>query len=604
MSVAVSYPGVYVQEIPSGVRTITPVATAIAAFLGRTATGPINQPVTLNSFGDFGRVFGGLGANFPVSYAVRDFFANGGGQAIVVRLYNYREGPPPGSTNPDGATRLTFPVNGSPPSGAGPLILQAASPGSWGTGLAVQLIPQTDGNAIIAAGLAPPGIPTTPTGSPPALDPRLFVVFDLAVYLPDPVTGTPTQVERIRNLTLSVPAFGTSDSPRRIDKVLGSIGAGSAVSSESAYLRVSATTAALLQSQSLTELPQFLVPPSTATNPPNAIFAPTALNSGAPADIGNDGNPLGANDYIPTNPNTRSGIFGLEDADLFNLLCIPPDTRGGDLPARVIPAAASYCVKRRALFIVDPPTAWNPPATGNNVANIVAGPPGGLAALGNFSGLDARNAAVFFPRLIQADPLNKGRLDTFPPCGAIAGIMASTDLTRGVFKAPAGVDASIGGVQGLAVAMTDAENGQINPLGVNALRTFPIIGTVVWGSRTLRGADALADDYKYIPVRRLALFIEESLFRGTKFAVFEPNAEPLWSQIRLNVGAFMQNLFRQGAFAGASPRDAYFVKCDGDTTTQNDINLGQVNVIVGFAPLKPAEFVIISIQQIAGQIAT
>jgi phage tail sheath protein FI len=181
--------------------------------------------------------------------------------------------------------------------------------------------------------------------------------------------------------------------------------------------------------------------------------------------------------------------------------------------------------------------------------------------------------------------------------------MARTDTQRGVWKAPAGIDAGLTGTQALDVNLTDRENGLLNPLGINCLRSFPVVGRVVWGSRTLRGADILADEYKYIPVRRLALFIEESLFRGTQWVVFEPNDEPLWAQIRLNVGAFMQNLFRQGAFQGQSPRDAYFVKCDKETTTQNDINLGIVNIVVGFAPLKPAEFVIIKIQQIAGQIA-
>ena len=126
---------------------------------------------------------------------------------------------------------------------------------------------------------------------------------------------------------------------------------------------------------------------------------------------------------------------------------------------------------------------------------------------------------------------------------------------------------------------------------------------MVWGARTLQGDDRLAAEWKYIPVRRLALFIEESLYRGTQWVVFEPNDEPLWAQIRLNVGAFMHNLFRQGAFQGTTPREAYFVKCDKETTTQNDINLGIVNILVGFAPLKPAEFVIIKIQQMAGQIA-
>lgn len=154
----------------------------------------------------------------------------------------------------------------------------------------------------------------------------------------------------------------------------------------------------------------------------------------------------------------------------------------------------------------------------------------------------------------------------------------------------------------LASPLNDLENGQINPKGVNALRNFPAYGRVVWGARTLKGSDAQADEYKYIPVRRLALFLEESLYRGTQWVVFEPNDEPLWAQVRLNIGAFLQGLFRQGAFQGRSPREAYFVKCDSETTTQNDINLGVLNVIVGFAPLKPAEFVVIQIQQMAGQI--
>jgi phage tail sheath protein FI len=180
-------------------------------------------------------------------------------------------------------------------------------------------------------------------------------------------------------------------------------------------------------------------------------------------------------------------------------------------------------------------------------------------------------------------------------------VYARTDATRGVWKAPAGTDADLRGAS-LAVKINDLENGALNPLGINALRTFPIFGNIAWGARTLDGSDQAASEYKYIPVRRTALFIEESLYRGLKWVVFEPNDEPLWSQIRLNVGAFMQTLFRQGAFQGKTPREAYFVKCDKETTTQNDINLGIVNVLVGFAPLKPAEFVVIKLQQMAGQI--
>jgi phage tail sheath protein FI len=193
-------------------------------------------------------------------------------------------------------------------------------------------------------------------------------------------------------------------------------------------------------------------------------------------------------------------------------------------------------------------------------------------------------------------------METFAPCGAVAGVIARTDATRGVWKAPAGLDATLVGVPQLSVPLTDAENGELNPLGINCLRALPAAGRVVWGARTLQGDDRLASEWKYIPVRRLALYIEESLYRGTQWVVFEPNDEPLWAQIRLNVGAFMHTLFRQGAFQGKSAREAYFVKCDRETTPQDDIDRGVVNILVGFAPLKPAEFVVIQLQQMAGQI--
>ncbi|HLN45805.1 MAG TPA: phage tail sheath C-terminal domain-containing protein, partial [Candidatus Sulfotelmatobacter sp.] len=181
---------------------------------------------------------------------------------------------------------------------------------------------------------------------------------------------------------------------------------------------------------------------------------------------------------------------------------------------------------------------------------------------------------------------------------------ARTDAKRGVWKAPAGTEATLVGVQELSVHLSDAENNELNPLGINCLRTMPTIGSVIWGARTLQGDDRLASEWKYIPIRRMALFIEESLYRGTQWVVFEPNDEFLWSQIRLNIGVFMHNLFRQGAFQGNTPQRAYFVKCDSETTTQKDIDSRIVNIIVGFAPLKPAEFVIIEIQQIAGQVQT
>jgi phage tail sheath protein FI len=300
----------------------------------------------------------------------------------------------------------------------------------------------------------------------------------------------------------------------------------------------------------------------------------------------------------------KQGLFTLERTDLFNLLCIPPyqdpPVNDLDVSPELISAAAGYCEKRRAMLLVDPPRPWHSveDAEGDPTAN----PPTGVAGVGTRS----KNAAIFFPRLRQPNPLRNNFVEDFVPSGAVAGVFARTDTQRGVFKAPAGLEAGLANVRQLSVPLTDPENGRLNPKGVNSLRALPAAAgqVVVWGARTLQGDDRLASEWKYIPIRRLALYMEESLYRGTQWVVFEPNDEPLWAQIRLNVGAFMHNLFRQGAFQGASPRDAYFVKCDGETTTQNDRNLGIVNILVGFAPLKPAEFVIIKIQQIAGEIET
>ncbi len=338
--------------------------------------------------------------------------------------------------------------------------------------------------------------------------------------------------------------------------------------------------------------------PEKSPDPGSPNEDPMSADSAASVPFntdGDDGNPI--TDLEVSDATTleagRKGIWMLEHADLFNLLCIPPLAPDVNVQPITWATAATYCQKRRAMVVVDPDTGWSTVATAESGVNSLR------STVGNDS---ARNAVVYFPRLRIPDPLNENRLGDFAPCGAIAGIMARTDAQRGVWKAPAGLDASFVGVPEFTYKLTDGENGRLNPLGLNCFRSFPINGNVVWGARTLVGADQLASEWKYLPVRRTALFIEETLFRGTQWVVFEPNDEPLWAQIRLNIGAFMQNLFRQGAFQGRSPREAYFVKCDRETTTQNDINLGIVNILVGFAPLKPAEFVVITIQQMAGQI--
>ncbi|MGZ4215243.1 MAG: phage tail sheath family protein [Solirubrobacteraceae bacterium] len=289
-------------------------------------------------------------------------------------------------------------------------------------------------------------------------------------------------------------------------------------------------------------------------------------------------------------PNQKTGIYALKKADIFNILCLPVDPTNTFDQGSVLSAAVEFCVENRAMLIIDPPKEWENviPLDFDTVSNK-AKPLETASA----------NAAVYYPNLKVTD--HTGAVLSQGPCGAIAGVWAATDSSRGVWKAPAGTAASINGITDLAVPVDDGESGVLNPLGVNAMRTLPLIGPVVWGARTNVGADQQANQWKYVSIRRTALFIEESLRRGTQWAVFEPNDEPLWSSLRLNITTFMQGLFRQGAFQGSTPAEAYLVKCDKDNNPQDQIDLGIVNILVGFAPLYPAEFVIINIQQQAGQ---
>jgi phage tail sheath protein FI len=299
---------------------------------------------------------------------------------------------------------------------------------------------------------------------------------------------------------------------------------------------------------------------------------------------------LTAADYIG-NEASNSGLYQL-NASIFNILCIPPDTFTADIAPSVWSAAATFCQLRNAMLIVDPPTEWSAALKSGNLAAIT---PSALT----IPPTAADNVAVYLPRIIEPDPLNNEAPTPFAPSGAIAGIWAQSDTSHGVWKSPSGTSATLVGVSSLEATLTDQQNATLTNFGINALRTFPSTGAVIWGARTL--ASSNTSDYRYIPVRRLVVFIESSISQGTKWVVFEPNDEPLWAALRLAIGAFFQLLYKQGALQGTTPTQAYFVKCDAETTTQTDIDNGIVNITVGFAPLKPAEFVVIQIQQLAGQ---
>jgi phage tail sheath protein FI len=666
-----TYPGVYIQELPSPVHPITGVATSIAAFVGYTARGIDNRAQAIYSFSDFERLYGGLASNSEVSYAVQQFFQNGGSQAYVVRTpMHYPASPTPVI---DAAVEIAK-------SGANGITFTALSSGQWANG---QLLVDIDVQGLDLS---------TTTGDPLAFNLTITDLLDgTTEYFPEvtlnsalqnyfvAVVNDPDNGSQLVNVTANLPTTPTAlevtgvlGTPLTISAVNTALGGGTAVANADCSLTLTlpngpvtpptikvigngitiAQTVSGLASQLQQALNNWLMvnvpgasvtcvaaPSGTGTgirvnallpNQPDAMISfgspatgndaskvlglnPTEFSNVAHYALGTttvnaglglvstpatkpSGLPL--NDELIGDPSAFSGIYALTKVDLFNLLSIPEAARA--LPGNpnspdpninateIYSAAIALCDQRRAMLLIDPPP---------NVNTVAAA----VDWKTNTLGVVDANGAAFFPRLRLADALNNGQLRTFAPSGVVAGVYANTDATRGVWKAPAGIGATLNGVQNMTYQLSDQENGALNPLGLNCFRTFPLYGPVLWGARTLVGADAMTNQWKYVPVRRVALFLEESLYRGTKWVVFEPNDEPLWAAIRLNVGSFMDSLFKKGFFQGITADQAYFVKCDDETTTQADIDLGIVNILVGFAPLKPAEFVVIQIEQLTGQ---
>jgi len=532
MPISPTFPGVYIDELPSAVRTITGVPTSIAAFVGTAPRGAVDRPVHITAWADYEREFGGLDKTSDMSYAVYQFYLNGGSEAEIVRITK-KTGDPPIAATAEVVLATTDTAKN--------VTLSAASPGAWANQqLRVRVDYKTADSADTKYNLS---IRDAGTGV-------------TETYLN--VSTDPTSARSLKNVLSSSSLIGpvTVDGDQR-PKEHGS-----------------------------TNLADGADPFQDKHDAKDPDPWYQSASGGA------DGGEPPVKDYTgedATPADGKQGIYQLRKTDIFNMLCLP-GSPGQD--SSVLAEAARLCVERRAMIILDPPTG----STGwSGVSD---------AAKGELPLTDdtAKNAAVYFPNVDLPDTQQGNVVRWFPPCGVVAGTWARTDVQRGVWKAPAGTDAGLSGVLQPSIPMTDVENGLLNPKGINCIRQFPVYGTVLWGARTCKGADVMADQWKYVPVRRLALFIEESLFRGTKWVVFEPNDEPLWSSIRLNVGAFMNTLFRQGAFQGRTPQEAYLVKCDSTNNPQNDIDRGIVNILVGFAPLKPAEFVIIHIQQLAGQI--
>lgn len=762
MPVQTTYPGVYVIEEPSGVRTIAGVSTSVATFIGRTKMGPLNEPMLCLNFSDFERTFSADTTVSEMTHSVRLFFMNGGTQCYIVRIANGATKSSITLKNEAGTKvltataksagvigdtiRLAVTYNGSQPETLFNLDVfrwvknVRTNTENW-FGLSMdpnhpryaakyvnqnsKLIDLTDllvapaASGYSQSGPIPTGILNAVTPSKQfhiSVNGNPFVNVDLGgavidlsvaanvtaiqaainnVINPESVIVTATAVGTHTTLNIASANGKVFIQPALTDDISGKLmlGTGQGGIEVSKYsgnrpaangivFNITKLAAFSILRQDAFNSLRTIPPPATAP----AIALGTKLQTQGAARLMYEDNITGTitgnsdgvrekwaiiadiingqRDTDPTFPwaaevwgarlavmstngvdnnqgtlttaatnignggssffieNTRyyslgtlgtgsfqtSGIAGNDgtepqiqdyrnafiiidkEVDIFNLLILPRDANFDLTKTKAFWGEASaFCQKRRAFLLMDGPDIWDTVQKATN-------PTTGVNSLRQ--GLVKDHSAVFYPRLkIQDNGLDK----YIGATGAIAGLMARTDSSRGVWKAPAGTEADIRGISGLEYRFSDGENGVLNPHAVNTLRIFPN-GIVNWGARTMDGDDDFGSEYKYIPIRRTALFIEESLYRGLKWVVFEPNDEPLWAQIRLNVGAFMHNLFRQGAFQGQQKKEAYFVKCDRETTTQNDINLGIVNVWVGFAPLKPAEFVILHLQQMTGQI--
>jgi phage tail sheath protein FI len=534
MSVRRNHPEVRLQE--AGAPPPVDVPTSITAFVGRTVRGPVNEPVEVNSWAEYEATFGGLAETSGVSWQVRAFFDNGGRQALVVRLYQLIRPP-----RTDLRRELYWPKPGEADGCAvvrvGPLVLAANSPGRWGNGLTATVTTGADGT------------------------------FDLTVTLSE--AGGGTRTERFAGLTLD-PA------------------------------QAARGPAAVLAAQS--KLVVF-----------RAVASPEADGSGQGAG-GVASQPLSMFSLLG-DQNAKLGLYALEKAALFNILCIPPDRLDGDTANLIYQTAAEYCEARDAMLIIDPPGIWQKAVKSNKADSIQLAELGNPFGAGRTTNPIARHAAVYFPRIRAPDPLRNNKIRTFPNCGYIAGIWARTDRERGVWTPPAWTTATLNGVAPPVPPSEQRRSDQI-PFdtlllrGINGVLGVSETSFAIWGARTTAGAprgfivpwdkgfedvfptdwDGPEDDYKYVHVQRVALYMKSWLRVNTAWAASEPNGPALWDQLTTRASDFMSELWKKGALTGATPEESFFVRCDASTITAEDLAAGVANIQIGFAPLKPMAF--------------
>ena len=634
------HPGVYVEEIPSGVKPIEGVGTSTAAFIGYTTKGPMAEPTLIFKWDAYDDQFGGIRdegkatEGDPMGFAVYNFFLNGGTAAYIVRIV----------LDGTAGTAQGFLID--PSDNTQIIKFTAANPGAWGSGLELRFALKADSTDryVLEVGTL------DAEGTFKALE----IFSDLAIgndNAPDFIEGKVNDASQLiqvdvqdikpyllgvsisqdlssladfsglNDKTMTVSVDGTDrtvtfaaddfdgnstlgDVAARIETLVhGSVTANEAVQSFTCAVQGSQlelTSGSRLNSSSVVVTGlgvgtdaaiDLLLGVANEGTERTGQESLDLLLSGVPGNLSMAG---GSDGLEPDQAAYDSVFAALEKYRDISIICLPGQTWYTTAAEKlVIDAAVAHAEKMKSrMVIIDPPVDTE--LKTENSVNILGFP-------------SKTYSVVYYPWIKVANPFynaetNPGVPSTIfvAPSGFAAGVWAKIDGKRGVWKAPAGVETSLLGVAGLQFTVEDGEQDQLNPLGVNCLRKMPGFGPVIWGTRTL--ATKADPEWRYVPIRRTAIMIEQSIYNGIQWAVFEPNKHTLWSSLRVNIGSFMNGLFRAGAFQGQKASDAYFVRCGlGDTMTQGDIDRGQVIVIVGFAPLKPAEFVIVRIQQKVAQ---
>ena len=586
-------PGVYVEEYDSGATPMQGVSTSTAGFIGLAERGPvIGEPQLVTSFADYKRMYGGylseagFGSARFLPYAVEQFFANGGSRAYIMRAV-------PGDAKAGSVT-------------SGVLKITAASPGAWADNMRVTVEPaykaKTQVYAVNGTDLTLKNADGFNAGDVVELFDgakseyaTVKSVLDNVVALDKPCTldvadakvGTAKFI-RTCEITLTARLDDTVETFANLSLVPGSLNYAPIRTEKSDLIKVEIVTAetkaapAAKEAKEAKEGKEGKDKKEEAAAPAPAAKAagitPYELCGGTdgilvltPAGGANGGAPT-ADAYLGTDggPGKRTGMQAFLENPNVSIMAVP-----GVTTPEVLAGLIGFCENMKSCFaILDVPMDLKKP---NDVANFR-------------DMFDSTYAAVYHPWLQMYDAGAK-RSDYFPPSGAMAGIFARSDNERGVHKAPA--NEVVRGCTGLSCNYNTGEQDILNPIGVNLIRSFPGRGIRVWGARTI-SSNGL---WKYLNVRRLFIYVEESIRSNTNWVVFEPNSEVLWSRVKRTIETFLATCWRDGALAGSSPDQAFYVECGPTTMTQDDIDNGRLICEIGIAPVKPAEFVIFRITQ-------